>query len=104
MLFRSQNGKIICEKIIPFDELPKQLWLRFDTMEDYKKNESRLLETIRESDGGDEVIIYIADTKQMKKLGRNYSVNANNELMEQLLEFLDKENAKIVEKNIEKMC
>ena len=60
--------------------------------------------TIRESDGGDEVIIYIADTKQMKKLGRNYSVNANNELMEQLLEFLDKENAKIVEKNIEKMC
>lgn len=99
-----QNGKIICEKIIPFDELPKQLWLRFDTMEDYKKNESRLLETIRESDGGDEVIIYIADTKQMKKLGRNYSVNANNELMEQLLEFLDKENAKIVEKNIEKMC
>ena len=76
----------------------------FDTMEDYKKNESRLLETIRESDGGDEVIIYIADTKQMKKLGRNYSVNANNELMEQLLEFLDKENAKIVEKNIEKMC
>jgi len=24
--------------------------------------------------------------------------------MEQLLEFLDKENAKIVEKNIEKMC
>ena len=99
-----QNGKIICEKIIPFDELPKQLWLRFDTMEDYKKNESRLLETIRESDGGDEVIIYIADTKQMKKLGRNYSVNANNELMEQLLQFLDKENAKIVEKNIEKMC
>ena len=99
-----QNGKIICEKIIPFDELPKQLWLRFDTMEDYKKNESRLLETIRESDGGDEVIIYIADTKQMKKLGRNYSVNANNELMEQLLEFLDKENARIVEKNIEKMC
>lgn len=71
-------------------------------MEDYKKNESRLLETIRESDGGDEVIIYIADTKRMKKLGRNYSVNANNELMEQLLEFLDKENAKIVEKNIEK--
>ena len=40
----------------------------------------------------------------MKKLGRNYSVNANNELMKQLLEFLDKENAKIVEKNIEKMC
>jgi DNA polymerase-3 subunit alpha len=40
----------------------------------------------------------------MKKLGRNYSVNANNELMEQLLEFLDKENAKIVEKNIEKLC
>lgn len=99
-----QNGKIICERVIPFDELPKQLWLRFDTMEDYKRNESRLLETIRESDGGDEVIIYIADTKQMKKLGRNYSVNANNELMEQLLEFLDKENAKIVEKNIEKMC
>ena len=89
---------------IPFDELPKQLWLKFDTMDDYKKNESRLLETIRESDGADEVIIYIADTKQMKKLGRNYSVNANNELMEQLLEFLDKENAKIVEKNIEKLC
>ena len=38
-----QNGKIICERIIPFDELPKQLWLKFDTMDDYKKNESRHL-------------------------------------------------------------
>ena len=97
-----QNGKIICEKIIDFDETPKQLWLKFDTMDDYTQKERVVMDMLRQSDGGNEVIIYISDTKQMKKLGRNYSVNAGAELVGALGNYLGIENVKIVEKNIEK--
>ena len=39
---------------------------------------------LSESDGDDSVIIYLADTKQMKKLGRNMNVSADDELMSKL--------------------
>ena len=98
-----QNGKIICEKIIAFDETPRQLWLKFSTMEDYTQKERVILDMLRSSDGGNEVVIYISETKQMKMLGRNYSVNADAQLVETIGQYLGEENVKIVEKNIEKI-
>ena len=58
---------------------------------------------LRSSDGGNEVVIYISETKQMKMLGRNYSVNADAQLVETIGQYLGEENVKIVEKNIEKI-
>ena len=97
-----QNGKIICEKIISFDETPKSLWLKFENMEDYTKNESSIMQLLRTSDGNSDVIIYISGTKQMKKLGRNFTVNVDTAFVEKLQAVIGAENVKIVEKNIEK--
>ena len=47
---------------------------------------------LSESDGSDNVIIYIAATKQMKKLGRNMTVNADDELMQKLAEHCGEHN------------
>lgn len=98
-----QNGKIICERIVPFDETPKELWLQISTKEEYQNLEPRILSVLRESDGNDTVVIYISNEKAMKKLGKNYSVSANETLCAQLMEFLGANNVKIVEKNIEKI-
>ena len=103
-LMMDDEEKIICEKIIAFDETPRQLWLKFSTMEDYTQKERVILDMLRSSDGGNEVVIYISETKQMKMLGRNYSVNADAQLVETIGQYLGEENVKIVEKNIEKMC
>jgi DNA polymerase-3 subunit alpha len=96
-----QNGKIICERIVPFSDTRKDLWLQFPTMEDYRQKEDELSALLRESDGMDEVVIYVANPKQVKRLGPGRTVLAESPLIEQLCAFLGGDNVKVVEKNIE---
>ena len=71
-------------------------------MEEYTKHGSTIMQLLRSSDGNNDVVIYISSTKQMKKLGRNFTVNADMELVGKLQAVIGTENVKIVEKNIEK--
>jgi DNA polymerase-3 subunit alpha len=96
-----QNGKIICERIVPFSDTRKDLWLQFATMEAYRTNEEELLHILSESDGMDEVVIYVADPKQIRRLGASRTVLAEEPLIERLSGFLGADNVKVVEKNIE---
>lgn len=47
-------------------------------------------------------MIYIASPRAMKRLGQNYNIHINPELVGNLTEFLGEKNVKIVEKGIEK--
>jgi DNA polymerase-3 subunit alpha len=96
-----QNGKLISERIVPFSDTRKDLWLQFATMEVYAQKEEELLGILRNSDGMDEVVIYVADSKQVKRLGAGRSVLAEEPLLGELRGFLGEENVKVVEKNIE---
>lgn len=87
-----EAGKLICESIREFTGVSHELWVRYDTMVDYTSDEEILMSILSESDGDDSVIIYIADTKQMKRLGRNMSVNANEELIKTLKEHCGEKN------------
>ena len=95
-LEEDRDGKLICEKITAFDEIPKKLWIKFPTMEDYEKKIEELLQDLAESDGNDSVILYIEDKKVMKKLPPNRNVNADESLNVKLSEKYGKENIKIV--------
>jgi DNA polymerase-3 subunit alpha len=97
-----QNGKIICERIVPFDDMPKQLWLQFSTVEDFRERESALYELLGSASGTDEVVVYIQSKKVYKKLDRSHAVCANLQLLKQLGEFIGEKNVKLVEKSIEK--
>ena len=56
-----QNGKIICERIVPFDSVPREIWLKFATKEAYADRERELFSMLHDSDGDDEIVIYVAD-------------------------------------------
>ena len=96
-----QNGKIICERIIPFDDTQREIWLQFPTKEEYLAQEQELMAKLHDSDGNDEVVIYVANPKAVKKLGRNLTVCANSELLTTLTNFLGEKNVKVIEKSIE---
>ena len=96
-----KDGKIICERIVPFDETNCELWFQFATVESYKEKEQVLMDILRDSDGNDEVVIYVANPRSIKRLGKNQSVGVNEELIQILTRFLGEENVKIVEKSIE---
>ncbi len=94
-LEEDKDGKLICESIMGFDEIPKKLWIKFKTKEDFLKKNDELMNSLKESDGKDTVIIFIEDTKEMKKLPPNMSVAAANPLLEELTEKFGQENVKV---------
>ncbi len=97
-----KDGKIICERIVAFDETGCELWLQFTNKEDYEGKETVLMDIFHDSDGNDDVVIYLSETKQVKRLGKNQTVGANEELLTALNNFLGEKNVKVVEKSIEK--
>ena len=96
-----RDGKIICDRIIPFEDVQKELWLQFRTKEEYDQKEAELLELLHDSDGSDEVVIYVANPKLLKRLGKNRTIRINTELVNNLTKFLGENNVKVVEKSIE---
>ena len=94
------EGKIICDRIIPFDETQKDLWLRFETVEDYEAKETEIMNLLRGSDGRDEVIIYINADKAMKRLGSRMSVKADSDLIALLSQVIPEKDIVVQEKKI----
>ena len=64
-------------------------------MEAYNASAEDLNSLIKTSDGNDEVAIYLASTKQIKKLGRGFAIKADKVMMETLEKRFGKENVQI---------
>ncbi|MBO5209641.1 MAG: DNA polymerase III subunit alpha [Lachnospiraceae bacterium] len=91
-----KDAKLICEKITAFDEIPKKLWIKFPTKELYEEKEAELMAVLHDSEGKDNVVIYIENPKAMKQLPPNQNVNADLALIEQLEVLFGKENVRVV--------
>ena len=96
-----RNGKIICEKIISFEDTKRELWLQFDDLEAYETKEKELLNLMREYDGGDSVVVFLSSTKQIKRLPTSRNVGIQENLLGILYGFIGKNNVKVVEKSME---
>lgn len=91
-----KDAKLICEKITTFEEMPKKLWIKFPDKETFEKREAELLSSLRDSEGGDSVVIYIENPKAMKTLPPNQNVNADGALIDRLESLYGKENIRVV--------
>jgi len=94
-------SKLICEKIYSFDDVPKELWVQFETKENYLTEENEFLKLLSGSRGTDRVIIYVRTPKSIKYLGIEKSVKINETLLGKLYEKYGMDNVKVVEKSIE---
>ena len=90
-----KDGKLICEKIVPFTELKKKVWIKFPDMEAYKAAEAGLMDTLKESEGKDGIVIYIENPKAKKELPPNQNVEADEDLVNRLQEQFGRENVTV---------
>ena len=90
-----KDGKLICEKIVPFTELKKKVWIKFPDMEAYKAAEAGLMDMLRESEGKDGIVIYIENPKAKKELPPNQNVEADEDLVNRLQEQFGRENVTV---------
>ena len=95
-------SKLICEKIVSFDQVPRELWIQFADRRQYEQEVAGLYDTLRQSDGSDHVVVYLRAEKQMKHLPASRSIEIEDNLLGILRGKYGAENVKVVEKSIEK--
>lgn len=95
-------GKLICEEVIPFTDIPNELWLQFENQAFYASNIDDVMAALRDSDGKDRVIMYLKEERKMRRLSENWAVLAGPDLLNRLYKILGEKNVKVVQKVIEK--
>ena len=95
-------AKMICQKIVPFDEIPKQLWVQCRTKAEYREREDELFRILGNYDGQDTVIVYLAAERAKKQLPNSRTTKVCPELLEELYDAFGNENVKVVQMSIEK--
>jgi DNA polymerase-3 subunit alpha len=96
-----KKANVLLSRIVPFEQVPRQLWFRFPDKNTFLDAENELYACLSQSDGNDEVIIYCEKEKIKKVLPKNMTVNAGKELLANLYEKFGENNVKVVEKSIE---
>ena len=91
-------AKLICTEILSMDDLPRELWIRFKNKETFFAEEEKLYERLAESDGKQEVVIYLEEERAVKHLPKNRCVNLSAELLESLRKTYGEEQIKVVDK------
>lgn len=91
-----KDGKLICEQITLFEDMPRKLWIKFPTREAYEKRKEELQDALRQSEGKDSVVIYVENPRSKYPLPTNWNVNAGAELIGHLGELYGAENIRVV--------
>ena len=94
-------SKMICEKIIPFERTKKELWIQFPDKATFLDEEQVVYGYLADSDGDDEVMIYCAKERAVKKLPKNRNIGINEQILSRLMNHFGEKRVKVVEKPIE---
>ena len=96
-------SKMICEKIIPFERTKKELWIQFPDKATSLDQEQIVYGYLADSDGNDEVVIYCAKERVVKRLPKNRNIGINEQILSRLMNHFGEKRVKVVEKPIENM-
>ena len=94
------EGKLILERMISFDEVPRELWLAFENAADYEKRFSAVQQALAPFDGRDTVVVYLKETRQYKKLPPSMSISVNAESLQAARDILGEENVRTAEQKV----
>ncbi|HIT63106.1 MAG TPA: DNA polymerase III subunit alpha [Candidatus Ventrimonas merdavium] len=95
-------GKLICEQVIPFDAVPRELWLKFAGKDEYDALSPRIMDILKTSEGSDTVVLYLDRERAKKILPASWKICANKPMLEALSRELGEKNVKLVEKGLKR--
>ena len=94
-------SKLICEKVIPFEQTKRELWIQFPDKRTYLDEEQIVYGYLADSEGDDEVVIYCAKERAVKRLPKNRNIRINQQVLGRLMNHFGGNRVKVVEKAIE---
>ena len=95
-----KDSKLICEKIIPFHLMKRELWIQFPDKESFLQQEKDVYECLTDSEGDDEVVIYCQKERAIKRLSRSRNIWIEPEFLRRIQNRFGEERVKVVEKAV----
>lgn len=92
-----KDGKLIASKITPFEDMPKNLWLRFPDKEAYRKLEPEIYKIIQGNRGDDNVIIFVENPRAVNRLPERYRIKVDPGVIASLEALVGEESVKVVD-------
>ena len=106
-MVNEEEVKLICDMVVPFENAPKELWIQFIDKVCYKEQEERLFSILKayheEYKGMVPVVIYCKKERAINRLGQQYYVRRDPDLLIALKDAYGEENIRIKEKGIENL-
>lgn len=99
-LEEDKAAKIICQDLIAFDKIGKEVWIRFKNKDIFLKEEDKLYNIINDYEGNDKIIIYLEEEKAIRHCPSTKKTDANSEIIHILKEKYGDSNVQIVEQKI----
>jgi len=99
-LEENADAKLIAGKIIPFEEIPREVWLQFENKAKLEEIEPKLNEIFINNKGNAKVMLYCREEKQVKQVNTVKGMSYAESVIALLKEKLGEENVKIVTKMI----
>lgn len=90
-----QPAKLIAEKIVPFDEIPKEVWIAYPDKASFLNDQSDLIVTLSSYPGNDRVIVFCRDEKIMKKMPLSCSIDSSEAVVSVLKSKYGDQSVKI---------
>lgn len=82
------EGKLLLEKVVPFSEVPRKLYIQCENKEDFQNKQDAIYGIVDGYSGNSEVIVVLKEEKLMKPLGVQFGVNLTDELLQEMKRLL----------------
>lgn len=79
-----KEGKLLLEKMIPFSDVPKKIYIQMENKAAYSANENSLYEIADAHPGNSEVVVVLKEEKMMKPLGRQFAISSGEDVVMEL--------------------
>lgn len=94
-------SKLICERVVPFEQKKRELWIQFPDKAAFLEDEQTLYGHLMDFEGEDEVFIYCGAERAIKKLPRSRNIMIGPPVLSRLMNQFGEKRVKVVEKTIE---
>ena len=92
------DAKLIAGKIIPFEEIPREVWLQFENRNRLEEAEAEFNEIFAANRGNAKVMLYCRQEKQVKQVNVVKGISYREPVIALLKSKLGDENVKVVVK------
>lgn len=89
-----KDARLIADEIVLFSEVPQDVWLQFENRSAFEAAEKNIMQTLQSSGGNDELIIYLKDTRQIRKYGSRLRFSADSRTLDALKQLCGEDNVR----------